>query len=140
MSSDKIFGLLADLVLLTHLAIVAFILFGLLLVIYGGCRGWHWVRNPWFRVAHLVAIGVVALESWIGVVCPLTTWEMSLRQRARLATYEGDFVAHWLRSLLYYEAPPWTFVVAYTLFGLAVAASWIKFRPRPFRRDNLVLK
>ncbi len=40
MNGSAFFQLLADLVLLTHVAIVAFILFGLLLVLYGGFRGW----------------------------------------------------------------------------------------------------
>ena len=33
----------------------------------------------------------------------------------------------------YYQAAPWVFAVAYTLFGLAVVASWVKVRPRSFR-------
>jgi hypothetical protein len=58
---------------------------------------------------------------------------MNLRERAGEGTYEGTFVAHWLQKLLYYEAPPWVFVVCYTLFGLLVVGSWLGFRPRPFR-------
>lgn len=125
---------LADLVLALHVGIVAFVVLGLPLVLVGGWLGWAWVRNPWFRLAHLAAIGVVALQAWLGVVCPLTTLEMHLREHAGDATYRGAFVAHWLQRLLYYEAPPWVFVAGYTLFGLAVAASWLRFPPRSFRR------
>lgn len=127
---------LADLVLITHAGFVAFVLFGLLLIVIGGFRSWNWIRNPWFRLIHLIAIGVVAAQAWFGVICPLTTLEMSLRAEAGEATYEGTFVAYWLQRLLYYEAPPWVFVVGYTLFGLAVAGSWFRFRPRPFRRGT----
>jgi len=128
------FRLIADVVLLVHVGCVVFLVVGLLLILAGGLRRWGWIRNPWFRAAHLAVIGVVAGQAWCGAICPLTTWEMRLREAAGEATYQGAFVAHWLQRLLYYEAPPWVFVVAYTLFGLAVAGAWWAFPPRSFRR------
>lgn len=123
----------ADLMLFLHLSFVAFVIVGLLLIVAGGLRGWDWVRNPWFRTAHLAAIGVVVLQSWFGVVCPLTTIEMTLRARAGDAIYEGTFISHWMESILYYRAPPWVFAASYTAFGAFVAASWFRVRPRGFR-------
>lgn len=122
--------LAADLLLLLHVLFVGFVVFGLVLIVAGKLRGWSWVRNPWFRIAHLAAIAVVATQAWFGVVCPLTTWEMALRGRGGDATYSGAFVAHWLEAILYYQAPNWVFAVCYTLFGLAVLASWFWVRPR----------
>ena len=124
--------LAADALLLLHSLFVAFVILGLLLIIIGGLSGWAWVRNPWFRMAHLVAIGVVVLQSWLGMICPLTTWEMALRERAGEAVYSGSFIAHWVGRLLYYEAPPWVFVVCYTLFASLVVACWFWVRPRRF--------
>ena len=129
----SVYRALADLVLLMHVGFVAFMVIGLLLVALGGVRGWRWVRNPWFRAAHLAGIGLVVVQSWLGMVCPLTTLEMHLRDRAGDATYTGTFMAHWLRKILFYQAPSWVFVVAYALFGLLVLATWITVRPRPFR-------
>ncbi|HXV77999.1 MAG TPA: DUF2784 domain-containing protein [Candidatus Polarisedimenticolaceae bacterium] len=123
---------LADSVLALHAAFVIFVVVGLALVLVGGARGWRWVRNPWFRLAHLLAIGVVVLQAWLGVLCPLTTLEMRLRERAGDAVYRGSFIAHWLERLLYYDAPAWVFVVCYTGFGLLVAGSWWWVRPGPF--------
>jgi multisubunit Na+/H+ antiporter MnhB subunit len=123
----------ADLVLVTHVAFVAFVVVGLILILCGGVLGWRWVRNPWFRMTHLAGIALVVVQAWLGIICPLTTFEMHLRDRAGDPTYSGTFVAHWLHKLLFYEAPVWAFTVCYTLFGLAVVVSWIKFRPRPFR-------
>ena len=125
--------LFADIVLMTHGVFVAFVIIGLLLILVGGFRGWKWVRNPWFRTVHLAAIGVVVVQAWMGIICPLTTLEMYFRERAGGATYGGTFISHWLGKLLYYEAPPGAFVTAYTLFGLAVVGSWIKFRPLPWK-------
>jgi hypothetical protein len=125
--------LLADVILVAHLTFVAFVILGLLMVLVGGARGWSWTRNPWFRAAHLAAIGLVALQAWLGMICPLTTLEMLLRERAGDATYPGAFVAHWLQQLLYLDAPPWAFACGYTAFALAVIGVWRKFRPRSFR-------
>jgi hypothetical protein len=126
----------ADFVLITHVAFVLFVVVGLLLILCGGFLGWHWIRNPWFRALHLAGIGLVVVQAWLGVVCPLTTLEMYLREKAGDQTYSGSFIAHWLQKLLYYEAPPWVFILCYTLFGVAVLGSWLRFRPRSFRRNE----
>jgi hypothetical protein len=131
-----VYRTLADLVLITHVSFVSFVIVGLLVIIFGGFARWRWIRNPWFRAAHLAGIGLVVVQAWLGVICPLTTLEMYLRERAGDSTYAGTFIAHWLQKLLYYEAPPWVFVVCYTAFGLAVVGSWLKFRPRPFHPDE----
>jgi len=109
---------------------VLFVIVGLVLIFAGKLAGWSWVRNRVFRIAHLAAIGVVVLQSWFGVICPLTTLEMWLRARAGGATYAGSFMAHWLDTLLYYRAPAWVFATAYTGFALLVVASWFWVRPR----------
>ena len=120
----------ADAVLLLHVLFVVFVVVGLVLILAGRLLSWDWVRNWWFRVAHLAAIGVVVLQSWLGVICPLTTLEMYLRDKAGDATYTGSFVSHWLESILYYRAPAWVFAVAYTAFAIIVVMSWVWVRPR----------
>lgn len=132
MQSSFLFLLFADLLLLAHVLFVAFVVFSLVLILVGKFANWAWVRNPWFRIAHLAAIVFVVLQSWAGVVCPLTIWEMAFRERAGEVTYSGTFISHWLETLLYYQAPAWVFVVCYTLFALVVAACWIWVRPRKF--------
>lgn len=131
------YRLLADLVLLVHFSFVLFVVLGLALVLVGGALGWTWVRNRAFRVAHLLAIGVVVLQSWLGLICPLTNIELWARVRAGGRVYTGSFIAHWVERLLYYDAPWWVFVVAYTVFGSLVVAAWYLVRPvRPQVRDR----
>ncbi len=134
MKSGFLFALAADALLFVHVLFVAFVVVGLVLIFTGKFLDWAWVRNPWFRVAHLAAIGVVTMQSWAGVVCPLTTWEMLLRERAGEAAYSGTFISHWLEALLYYRAPAWVFAVCYTVFAAVVVISWFWVRPRPFKR------
>lgn len=135
MESGFLFVLAADALLFGHVLFVAFVVFGLALVLVGKSLDWDWVRNPWFRIAHLAAIGVVVFQSWIGIICPLTTWEMALRERAGEAAYSGAFIAHWLDALLYYQAPTWVFTVCYTFFAVVVIGSWFWVRPRPFTKQ-----
>lgn len=112
---------LADTVLVIHVLFIAFVVLGLLAIYAGYFFEWQWVRNKTFRILHLVAIGYVVVQSWLGAVCPLTTWEMALRAEAGTVAYAGSFIQHWLQSLLYYTAPEWLFILVYTLFGSLVA-------------------
>src|SRR5262245_53053898 len=128
--STALYQLLADAVLALHVAIVLFVVFGLVLILVGNQRGWTWVNTLWLRLAHLGTIAIVAAESWLGMVCPLTTLERWLRVQARTETYSGSFIEHWLQTLLFWNARPWVFTVAYTIFGLAVLATWWRFPPR----------
>jgi hypothetical protein len=132
MESQALYSLLADAILVMHVLFVAFVVLSLLLIFVGKFLSWLWVRNPWFRVTHLLGIGVVVLQAWFGVICPLTIWEMDLRSKAGETIYEGSFITHWLSELLYYQAPSWVFVVCYTVFGGLVLASWFLVRPRAF--------
>ncbi|AMQ88256.1 DUF2784 domain-containing protein [Marinobacter sp. LQ44] len=124
------FQILADLLLVFHTLLVMFVIFGLLATLIGYVRQWDWVRNLWFRLSHLVVIGIVVLQAWLGVLCPLTIWEMELRAKAGQSGYDGSFIQHWLQTILYYSAPDWVFILVYTLFGTLVLASWFLVRPR----------
>jgi len=125
--------LAADLILFIHLSYVGFVIFGLLLTLLGWWRGWSWVRNPWFRLAHVVAILIVAVSAWFHLDCPLTVVENDLRARGGAAGYEGSFMSHWMREILFYDASPMAFTIAYSVFALAVIGSLVVVRPRPFR-------
>lgn len=121
---------LADAVLTVHVGIVLFVVLGLVLVLVGNRRGWPWVNDLWFRLAHLAAIAVVVAQAWLGVICPLTTLEVWLRRQAGQLGYDGSFIEYWLQQVLYYDAPAWVFIALYTGFGLLVVASWWWFPPR----------
>ncbi|NOR25333.1 MAG: DUF2784 family protein [Desulforhopalus sp.] len=132
MNTAMIYLLAADTLLILHVLSAAFIVIGLFLIFLGKNQGWPWVRNPWFRLAHVAAISVVTFQSWFGVICPLTIWEKELRSQAGQAVYSGSFISHLLETILYFRAPTWVFAICYTVFGAIVIASWIWVRPRPF--------
>lgn len=124
--------LLADLVLVLHVAFVLFVLGGLVAIWVGDRVGWRWTRGLGFRLVHLGAIAVVVAESWLGIMCPLTTLEQGLRTGAGAPTLgEGEsFIGHALSRVLYYDLPEWVFTVAYSGFGLVVIATWWLRPPR----------
>ena len=93
------------------------------------------MRNIWFRVAHLAAMGVVAAESLMGFICPLTTWEDQLRLLAGgQQRYAGSFIQHWLHPLIFFDVGEGVFTVAYLAFFLAVILSFWLIPPRWPRR------
>lgn len=130
MNTHQTFLLAADAVLLVHVGVALFVVGGLGCIVIGNRCGWPWVNGRRFRLAHLIAIAIIAAQAWLGAVCPLTSLEMWLRAQAGGATYEGSFVGYWLQRLLYYDAPSWVFVLAYSLFALAVVAVWWYYPPR----------
>jgi hypothetical protein len=126
--------LAADIVLVLHFAVVVLVVGGLAAVFIGNLRRWRWVNAAGFRLAHAGAIAVVVAESWLGITCPLTTLEARLRAAAGGPGGSPGFIEVWLARVLFYEAPPWVFVVGYTVFGVLVALAWWRFPPR--RRES----
>jgi len=125
--------LLADIVLVIHFLFIAFVVLGQVLIVIGGVRHWAWVRSFRFRITHILAIAIVVLQDWLHMLCPLTVWENALRRAAGEPGYPGAFVGYWVGQVVYYEAPPWVFTVAYTLFGAIVLVSWFLVKPGPER-------
>lgn len=121
---------LADLVLVTHAAYVLFVVGGQALIVIGWIRGWEWTRGRVFRLLHLVAIGLVMLEAWLGINCPLTILENFLRFQAGATAYENSFIGHWLRWVIFYAAPEWIFALIYTVFTALVILTWLAYPPR----------
>ena len=85
------YPLLADLVLIVHLAFVVFVLCGGLLVLR-----WRWIA--WLHLPAAVWGTVVEFAGWI---CPLTPLENWLRVQGGEAGYEDDFTTRYLLPILY---------------------------------------
>jgi hypothetical protein len=83
----------ADAILVAHFAFVLFAVFGALLVL-------RWPRLTWL---HIPAVAWAAFVEFGGRICPLTPLEVILRRQAGEAGYAGDFIEHYVVSLLYPE-------------------------------------
>jgi hypothetical protein len=87
------YSVLADLVLILHLAFIFFIVLGGILVA-------RWPRMVW---AHLPAAFWGVLIELAGWICPLTPLENDLRRRAGQSAYSESFVEHYLMPVIYPE-------------------------------------
>ncbi len=119
------YALLADLLVAIHVAYVSYILIGQSAIIVGAWRQWEWIHNRWFRITHLTAITIVALEALFGIACPLTVWEDRLRRAAGEDVAAGTFIGRLLDGVLFYNLPPWVFTTVYVAFALIVVGSLI---------------
>src|SRR5579859_189853 len=124
------YTILADAIVIIHAAYVAFVVFGLAAILLGAAMRWRWTQNFAFRITHLAAIALVCLESIVGVMCPLTSLEDSIRQRGGAPPYPDDFVAHYVHRMIFYNFPPWIFTTAYISFAILVAITFIAIPPR----------
>lgn len=116
--------LLADVILVLHFCIALFLTFGLPVIWLGGLLGWRFVRNARFRYCHAGLMGVVVLESLIGVFCPLTTWEAALRRAAGGSEQQQSFVAYWVGRALYRDYDELYFTITYVAFFLAIVVTF----------------
>ncbi len=121
---------LADVLVIIHFFIVAFCVLGELAILLGAALKWSWIRKLPFRIAHLSAVLYVAGQAILGISCPLTEWEYALRHAAG-QRYEEDlsFVARIVRSVIFYDFPPWFFTALYVGFGAAVLLTFIIIKP-----------
>ena len=126
----------ADLTLIAHAAFIVFVLAGQGLIVAGWMLGWRWPRNWTFRLVHAGAIALVVLESWFGVMCPLTWLEFRLRAAAGSPLAADSFVGYWLQRLVFYDAPSWVFTAVYTSFAALVAVTLVFYPPNRRRAGN----
>lgn len=115
--------LLADLILLLHLAFIVF-------VVAGGLLALRWPRIAWL---HLPAAAWGAAVELFGWICPLTPLENRLRLAGGEAYTEGDFIARLLLPLIYPDALTREIQLG---LGLIVLAVNVAIYARIFRRRD----
>ena len=124
------YSVLADLIVVIHLGYVFYVVGGLIAILIGTWRGRKWIRNPWFRVTHLLAILIVISEIILKLNCPLTIWENSARGAAQQPVDGSAFMDRLLSFILIGTAPRWLINGLYILFGITIAATFIFAPPR----------
>lgn len=91
MGETVLYRVLADLVVVVH---VAFILFAVL----GGLLMLRWKRCAWIHVPAVLWAALIAFAGW---VCPLTPLENWLRERGGAIGYSSGFTEHYILPVLY---------------------------------------
>jgi len=122
-------GTAATLILLAHLAVVAFNVFGLVAIPIGKWLRWDFVRGFWWRFAHVLSLAVVALQAVLGRACFLTIWQNALRTDAGPSDVP-PMIATWINSVLYWSLPLWMFAAGYVAVLLYALMLWRWVPPR----------
>jgi hypothetical protein len=125
-----VYALAADILVVIHILYVAYVVVGVVVILIGLRRKWMWVRNPWFRCTHLIAILIVVYELIVKANCPLTTWEMQLRGSAGEPTNQTTFMDRLLSFILVADAPQWLVTDLYFAFGIAIVLLFVFAPPR----------
>jgi hypothetical protein len=108
-----LYRLLADCLVLLHLAFILFVVGGGFLILWRPSLSW----------VHLPAAAWGALIEFTGWICPLTPWEQALRLRAGQVGYRGGFIEHYLLPVLYPQGltPSVQVVLGLLVIGVNVA-------------------
>lgn len=86
-----LYSILADLVLILHLAFIIFAVLGALLVL-------KWKGVLWIHLTAAVWAALIEFANWR---CPLTPLEIWFRQLAGAEGFEGGFIEHYLLRVIY---------------------------------------
>ena len=130
------YSLLADIIVVVHLAYACFVLFGFLAIVIGVPCGWNWIRNFPFRVTHLICTVFVPLETLIRMTCPLTTLENYFLRASGAKGYSRSFIGNFVSKILFYEAPEWIFAIIYVALAILVVLYFILFPPFRKRKGS----
>lgn len=124
------YRLLADLVVVLHLAFIVF-------VVAGGLLALHW---RWAPLLHIPAAVWGTFIEASGRVCPLTPLENALRRAASSSGYSAGFIEHYLIPVVYPSAL--SYRVQLVLAGLLVLVNALVYlvvwRRRRGSRDSWV--
>jgi hypothetical protein len=102
----------ATLVAVLHGAVVALVVTGSLLAL-------RWPRVLWLHAP----VAMVVLGLYLtGSGCPLTTWELALRERAGEAPYRGGFIGHYITQPLGFPMEEPSTQIGVLLIAVAVNA------------------
>ena len=152
---------LANTIVFIHVLYVGLVIVAVPTILVGWLLKWKWVRNFWFRLIHLIMMGIVVVETAFGVTCPLTTWETQQRiaggqfnvqynvdgtvkyneygQIMLDATdsYQGDFFGRLLQNVLFFQpedVSPYVLNLCYYGFGALILATLLLVPPHwPWR-------
>lgn len=107
-----LYRVLADAVVVVHLAFIMFVATGALLA-------WRWPALVWVHLPALAwGVGTIA----VGFPCPLTSLEKGLRRLAGAGGYDGGFVDRYVEDVVY---PDEYSVVLRALAAVAIVGGYL---------------
>ena len=122
--------ILADLIVVAHLAWILFMLWGFVLTIRGFFHAEFFDRRL-FRTVHLCGIVYVSLLAILGSYCPLTILENVLRRRYDPEfAYPGSFIVHYIEKIVYPDVQPFIILIPTVTIAVFTLVTFIVRPPR----------
>ena len=115
-----------------HFMLAAFMVAGFLVIPIGYKFCWSWVQHRYLRICHASIMGFIAVETIVGLTCPLTILEHSLRGNSP----PQSFVGHWIQRILYWDLPHEIFIALYFICFVWVMVLWKRFPPKAKSKLN----
>jgi len=109
---------MVELVLIAHFIIILFVIIGFPVGLV--------VNSRLFRIIHVTTLAGIALLMVLGISCPLTILEETLRQAP---VYEGSFIGSWLNRIIYLEDFDASFVPYLAVGFLVLTVSSFFWKP-----------
>ncbi len=127
----RVIPLIADFVLFIHFCIVIFVTSAFFFIPIGYKFDWSWVSNIQMRILHSGMMAFITLETLLGITCPLTSIENSLR-----GIYQSEsFVGYWLKQIVFWDFPTQFFIILYSFFLGWTCLMWKLFPPTNNQRS-----
>ncbi len=117
--------LFSEIVLLFHFSIFLFIILSFILIPLGYHKKWKWVKNKYYRLIHLILMGIIFIETILGFMCPLTILENFLRNDIEI----NNKITQIIHQVMYWDLPTYQFIILYLLSLLYLIFLWFFFKP-----------
>jgi polyferredoxin len=95
------------------------------LIPLGYYQKWEWVKNKYYRLIHLVLMGIIFIETILGFMCPLTILENFLRNDIEI----NNKITQIIHQIMYWDLPTYQFIILYLLSLLYLIFLWFFFKP-----------
>ena len=115
----------SEIVLLFHFCIFLFMTLSFFLIPLGYYQKWEWVKNKYYRLIHLVLMGIIFIETILGFMCPLTILESFLRNDIEI----NNKITQIIHQIMYWDLPTYQFIILYLLSILYLIFLWFFLKP-----------
>lgn len=128
--SNYCYRITADLIVVIHFLWILFMLWGAGRTIWAVIkREKRFLGSMWLRSLHLGGILFVAFFIIIRKPCPLTIWEIRLREISGVESYTGSFIIHYIEQIVYPSVPAWIVNIPSILIGCIILFFYIIYPP-----------
>ena len=115
----------SEIVLFFHFCIFLFMILSFFLIPLGYYQKWEWVKNKYYRLIHLVLMGIIVIETILGFMCPLTILENFLRNDIEI----NNKITQIIHQIMYWDLQTYQFIILYLLSLLYLIFLWFFFKP-----------